>query len=242
MLTHRRLIRVLGLLCTATLGSCTFAPAASTSPTATEPAKAMPAATGTATMLPPVTSSTETAVDLLNGRWEPRTAMRPARSEMPAAILDGLIYVPGGFGATTTFAAYDPAGDSWRDLAPLPEGSHHLMATAHGDKIYVFGGAREAFTATTTAWVYDPVANRWEDLAPLPEPRMSGAAVTLGDFIYLAGGVGVESGEGATLLRYDSSADTWARLAKLTNMREHIAAVVLSGRILHWVGDGTPRS
>ena len=48
--------------------------------------------------------------------------------------------MPGGFGGLTSFEAYDPAEDSWRELAPMPEPAHHMMVTGHSGKVFVFGG------------------------------------------------------------------------------------------------------
>lgn len=66
--------------------------------------------------------------------------MPTARSEMRAAVVDGIFYVPGGFGGLTSFEAYDPADDSWVELAPMPEPAHHMMVIAYHGKVYVFGG------------------------------------------------------------------------------------------------------
>ena len=70
---------------------------------------------------------------------------------MPAVELNGLIYVPGGFGPVrgglangkgpvTTLDAYDPLNDRWTSLAPMPEPRHHQMVTVYKGRIYVFGG------------------------------------------------------------------------------------------------------
>ncbi len=177
--------------------------------------------------------------DLLHGRWRAGATQTPARSEMPAAVLDDLIYVPGGFGGESVFQAYDPAQDEWIDLAPLPAGRHHLMTAALDGKVYVFGGAAAgAWVPTPIAFGYDPANNSWATLAAMPEPRMSGVAVALGDKIYIVGGVGVSS----ALLEYDPRADSWRSLAALRQPREHVAAAVLNSEIYvlggRWGGVG----
>jgi N-acetylneuraminic acid mutarotase len=171
--------------------------------------------------------------------WESGATMPSARSEMPAALLDGLIYVPGGFGGQSDFAAYDPVADEWQELASLPDGRHHLMTVAHDGYVYAFGGGQGlSFSAMNNAWRYDPVADEWTAVAPLPEPRLAGAAVSLGDYIYLVGGTGGTD----ALLRYDPAVDAWTALASLQESREHTAAVVLDGEIValagRWAGVG----
>ena len=176
--------------------------------------------------------------------WTSGASMPSARSEMPAALLVGedstaRIYVPGGFGGQSDFAAYDPIADEWQELAPLPDGRHHLMTVAHDGTIYAFGGGQGlSFGAMNNAWRYDPATDEWTGIAPLPEPRLAGAAVSLGDYIYLVGGTGGTD----ALLRYDPAANTWTALASLQESREHTAAVVLDGEIValagRWAGVG----
>jgi hypothetical protein len=165
---------------------------------------------------------------LLGGAWTRGADQRPARSEMPAAVLNGLIYVPGGFGGETIFQAYDPAVDAWLDLAPLPAGRHHLMAAAVGGRVYVLGGAAAGtWTPTATTYVYDPAEDTWAEAASMPEARMSGAAVALDGCIYVLGGVG----DSSALLEYDPATDMWRSLAALRQPREHVAAAALNGEI-----------
>ena len=139
--------------------------------------------------------------------WQAGAAMPTARSEMRVAVVDGIFYVPGGFGGLTSFEAYDPANDSWTVLAPVPEPAHHMMVTGHSGKVFVFGGGPDlSWQATASIFVYDPATDAWAEAGSMPERRMSGEAVSLGDFIYLVGGTG-----GTTaLLRYDPAEGSWA--------------------------------
>ncbi len=181
----------------------------------------------------------QTAPDILHGTWQGGAAQTPARSEMPGVVLNGLIYVPGGFGGETVFQAYDPGAELWIDLAPLPEGRHHLMAAAAENKIYVFGGAAaDSWEPTNTTFVYDPSTATWSEAASLPEPRLSGVAVTLNNKIYVAGGVGGTQ----DLLEYDPVDDSWRALAPLGQPREHLAATTVGGLLYalggRWAGVG----
>jgi N-acetylneuraminic acid mutarotase len=180
---------------------------------------------------------------LLEGAWAEGAQQQPARSEMAAAVVDGKLYVPGGFGGESMFQVYDPAADAWRDLAPLPEGRHHLGAAALDGRVYVFGGAAAGgWNPTSTAFAYDPATGAWTRLADMPEGRVGGAAVALGSKLYVVGGVGGS----ADLLAYDLAADAWQRLAPLRQPRDHVAAAVLGGEIYalggRWQGIGELRS
>src|ERR1051325_5936729 len=101
------------------------------------------------TVVPTLTidSSTSTPDLSISDVWIPPAKMLTARSEMPAVELNGLIYVPGGFGIVAgglangkgpvaTLEVYDPATDQWRALAPMPDRRHHEMVTVYKNKIY----------------------------------------------------------------------------------------------------------
>jgi N-acetylneuraminic acid mutarotase len=155
----------------------------------------------TETLSSPTQPITASATPDLSARgvWIQRQTMPTARSEMPAVVLNGLIYVPGGFGPVrgglangkgpvNTLHAYDPITDQWKALAPMPEPRHHEMVTVYKEHIYVFGGFVDPWITQSNVWVYDPAMDHWDVLKSMPAPRTAGAAVALGDYIYLVGG------------------------------------------------------
>ena len=157
------------------------------------------------------------------------------------------LYAAGGIaqlGATPAFQVYDPAGDSWRSLAPMPEPRHHFGMAALDGRIYVSGGYRDlpfgADTARAEVWAYHIEADRWSEMADLPAPRAAHAMVALNGSLYVVGGVGPEP---ATVLAYDFKLERWSDLATpLPTLREHLTAVALDGRIYliggRWSGQG----
>lgn len=170
----------------------------------------------------------------LTSEWQSLAPMPTPRSEMPGVVLDGTIYVGGGFTddlrVSTVLEAYDPLTDTWETRAPLPLPRHHHMAAAYDGRLYMFGGYahldfREVFNTTL---IYDPTTDTWSFGADMPVNRAAGAAVVLDGFIYLVGGVGEPS---PRLLRYDPLADTWEQLAHMREVRDHVAAVALDGKI-----------
>ena len=68
--------------------------------------------------------------------WTSAAPMPLARSELSAAVVEGRLYVAGGIaqlGASPAFQMYDPATNSWRSLAQLPEPRQHFgMAALDG--------------------------------------------------------------------------------------------------------------
>lgn len=172
--------------------------------------------------------------DFMQGSWQAGTGMpQPARSEMPAVRLGEQIYVPGGFDGFERLERYDPATGQWERLADLPEGRHHLMATAHNDQLYLFGGAQGiGWAPTSTSWRYDPATDQWQTLTPMPENRMAGAAVSLDDKIYVIGG----TGGGEALLVFTAESGTWQMQPGPDQPREHVSAAAFQGEI--WVLGG----
>jgi len=191
-----------------------------------------------ATSLPTIVSPAGSTLTNMAG-WQTLARMQHARSEMPAVVLDGKIYVPGGFqqtdgtvSAAAVLEVYDPESNSWATLAGLPAARHHLMAAGHDDRLYVFGGIDFSGAVTDTTWRYDPADDAWSQMANLSVPSAAGAAVSLGDYIYLVGGIP----DGTTNLRYHPSTDTWTQMAPMQRPREHTAAVTLGGKIYALAG------
>src|SRR5690349_293783 len=77
----------------------------------------------------------------LPGVWQKRAPMPTARTEVAAAVLDGKIYVIGGYQKGAGLVEeYDPEKNVWRRRAALPKPLHHVGAAAVNGKIYVIGG------------------------------------------------------------------------------------------------------
>jgi N-acetylneuraminic acid mutarotase len=189
----------------------------------------------------PTTSQTEGStfrVDAGRG-WQAEPVMDVARSENPAAVLEGAIYTlgglvssPQGMGATNTVERYQPGSAGWEAVTSLPAGRHHSMAVVHDGRLYHLGGMdNSGFNPVATSWVLDP-ENGWTEIAELPEPVGAGAATVIDGTIYVAGGVA----GGASLFAYDAASDSWTTLAEMAQHREHTAAVALDGKL--WVLGG----
>lgn len=208
--------------------------AASTQPTITS-------TTTTTTATPGSTTTAQPSV------WQRLARMRYPRSEMPAVVIGGQVYVPGGYMETAQGAAgqvfheaYDPVTDQWSRLADMPESRHHHMAAAVDGALYVFGGFADAASSTTlgtNAWRYSPGSDTWEVLTDMPGPVAAGAAVAVGDSIFVVGGVPA----GTAVYRYSVDSDRWEAMPALATAREHNAAAVVDGAVFaiggRWGGE-----
>ena len=151
-----------------------------------------------------------------DGRWETARPCPMARNSAAAAVLDGAIWVAGGRtvngGGTGRLDRYDPAGDRWETLAPIPPspatgqqvGGGLAMAAAggwlvaFGGEWFQRGGGGGVFAET---WIYDPAADRWEAGPPMRTPRHGLAAAAVDGVIYaIAGGEVVSGGRAGSVV------------------------------------------
>lgn len=171
------------------------------------------------------------------GTWGEVEQMPRPRSEVGAAVIDGWIYVAGGFGGEEMVDRFDPASGTWEELPDLLAGVNHPAVTAHGGVLYVIGGYAKTGPATDEVWAYDPAAGDWTQRASLPEKIGALGAAAVGDRIYAVGGArerlsGPVSGK---VWAYDPATDTWEERASLHTPREHLA-VVAGGEKLYALG------
>ncbi|MCC7346565.1 MAG: galactose oxidase [Variibacter sp.] len=174
------------------------------------------------------------------GRWRARANLPIPRSEMAwATVCRGTMHVIGGYGIQRVDRPYhhvfDPAANTWADLAPLPFGANHVgVDTLDNRYIYAIGGYIEQNRAPhSQCFVYDADANSWKPIANLTSPRGAIAVSCLNGLVHCVGGRDVRSVE--THEVYDPKTNRWSRRAPLPGMRDHIGNVVLDGRI-HMVG------
>jgi N-acetylneuraminic acid mutarotase len=162
--------------------------------------------------------------------WASRAPLPTPRSEVASAVLDGKIYVIGGFVASgqtsNVLEVYDPVTDRWERRAPMPQARDHAMAAALNGRVFVVGGGlggplREGFS-------YEPTSDRWTAIADMPHRRTSGGAATLNGRIIVAGGVG--DSPLATMI-YNMPSNTWSEGPPLPAPREHLAVAFTSNAV-----------
>jgi N-acetylneuraminic acid mutarotase len=153
---------------------------------------------------------------------------------MAVAEVNRIIYVLGGYPSSrqtqSTVMAYDPSGDSWSIVAPLPVPIHHPVALGHGGLLYSLGGQTDDGDTERT-FVYDPALDEWGEQSPMPTARGAGAGAVIGDVLYVAGG---RPPAGNAFEAYDVNTDEWTALADLPsdfNERNHIAATAIDGKM-----------
>jgi len=123
-----------------------------------------------------------------------------ARSLHAAAVLNGVMYVFGGYDGVqrvNTFHAYSFAEKRWSPVLPASNTSHcpsprdRHVAFAFGNSFYVHGGF-DGTSRVSDCWGFDFSSMTWREVAVLagrpPSPRHSHAAVVYRQSVYIFGG------------------------------------------------------
>lgn len=195
-----------------------------------------------------------------NETWTTLASMPTPQCEGGTAVLNGRIYVMGGWKDEPQpyqlVQIYDIAANKWGEGVPLPEPVHHEGVAVVGGKIYVVGGFQQVFPQrepTDHVWEFDPATNKWTARAPLPSPRGALIVAAIGNLIYAAGGEhrrppGSPPGSPgapaayepvADLTVYDPQTNEWRSLPPMQVRRDHAYGAVVDGRL--YVAGGRDR-
>jgi N-acetylneuraminic acid mutarotase len=177
--------------------------------------------------------------------WTALLKLPEPRSSHDAVVLDGKLYVVGGW----TMNGRDQKSDWLKTVLVMdltsksPEWSkveqpfqrRALCVAGHNGKLYVIGGMNEKGAITKLVDIYDPKANKWSKGTPLPGDEGNGfspAACTLGRRLYVSVADGV-------VYRLDAK-NAWERIGGIDAGRI-VARLVpaASGRLLVLGGAGT---
>lgn len=164
------------------------------------------------------------------------------RVEGHSAVLDGQIYVFGGFQTqdivpTDQNEVYNIAGNSWSAFAPLPIPNTHVGSAEADGKVWIAGGfALIGFIQTVDiVWIYDPVTNTFTNGPSLPAPRAGGALVRLGRKLHYISGLENRNdsvGDHFVLdLDEPGGPQTWTTAAPMPDPRNHFSGIALGGKI-----------
>ena len=163
-------------------------------------------------------------------RTLPRSPLAP--SQEPLGAWDGhelLLFVSGRTPYGTPYparlaraAAYNPATNRWRRIAPLPAAFSDRGAWTGRELIVVGAGAKRCGT-----FAYDPEANRWRQLARLTSSRPAATVLWTGDRLVAWGG-----GSGRAGVAYDPATNRWTPLPQPPLRAPGTASVVWTGRAL----------
>ena len=204
--------------------------------------------------------------------YDPETDSWNVGPEIPAdrrrgaagvVVHDNQFYIVAGItnghldGHVTWLDRYDPATDTWTQLADAPRARDHFHAAVVDGKLYAAGGRRSyhaigqvANLTEAAVDVYDFDSDTWTTLdANLPTQRAGTATVEYDGALVVIGGESVrrlptDSEDGPPTAHfeveaYDPSTGTWSDLSQLVEGRHGAQALVHEDKIYIAAGSRT---
>ena len=174
--------------------------------------------------------------------WTTMAEMPTARSALGVAVVNGKIYVIGGYGNgyLTINEEYDPATNTWTTKKSMPTIRTSFAIAVYQNKVYVIGGRSGVIgyygeLRCGVNEVYDPATDTWETKASMPTNRSALCANVVDGKIYLIGGLEtpVGSGPNVSVLTevYDPATDSWTTKKPIPTGVYYYASAVVDNKI-----------
>jgi DNA-binding CsgD family transcriptional regulator/N-acetylneuraminic acid mutarotase len=176
--------------------------------------------------------------DLQGNIWGPGADKPTPVANTVAAVLEGRVWVPGGYAAegevTDVLEVYDPQADQWSSAAPLPAPRCAYGLTTLEGQLYLIGGW-DGHSYVDTVYRYDPQGDAWSREAPLGTRRGFLGAATLSDRIYAVGGY--DGAREYSVCELYTPQEGWSSCASMAVGRGGLGVAVVGGR-LYAIGGG----
>ncbi|KAM3871717.1 kelch-like protein 10 [Diretmus argenteus] len=180
------------------------------------------------------TLSSMSKFNLITRTWHQAAPMHSCRCYVSVAVLNGCIYVMGGFDGHRVMQLnnaerYQPETNQWTQIAPMNERRSNTSATTLHGKVYICGGFRGT-EWLLTAECYDPETNQWTLIAPMSCRRAGVGIVAYGEHVYAVGGF-----DGTSCLHsveaYNPLMNSWRSVPSMLNARSNFGIEVVDGQL-----------
>ncbi len=124
--------------------------------------------------------------------WSQKGDMPVSRAAGSSSVVDGKIYVIGGYGGARRVDEYDPSTDTWTMKSEMPTARHALSTSALDGKIYAIGGyvpGVGGYPGVATVEVYDPATDTWTTAPDMPTGRFGPRTSVVDGKIFVIGGM-----------------------------------------------------
>ncbi len=160
--------------------------------------------------------------------WVSASPMPTARSAATSSVVDGKVYVFGGWGASVfdILEIYDPITDSWSPGSPMPTARYGASSSVVDGKIYVIGGGG---TPLNKVEVYNPASDSWAAARGMPTSRWGLSSSVADGKIYALGGIGGRILD--TVEVYDPITDIWTICGPMPTARVGLASSTVNDKI-----------
>jgi N-acetylneuraminic acid mutarotase len=183
-------------------------------------------------------TTTVQAYNVSTNTWALRKPLPAPRAWLNgASVINGKIYVTGGYGHNTLYV-YNPATNTWARKANMPEATGHGAQGAINGILYVYAHA----IRSNRFWRYNPATDKWTSASRPTSGHAGGAAGVIGGKFYLASGEDLSLGQSVlttgVLEVYNPATNTWTTKAPMPNPRSFVASAVLGQKL--YVAGGEP--
>ena len=194
--------------------------------------------------------STVEVYDTQKNTWRQRADMPTPRESAQAAVVDGIIYVFGGYSAkdnkiasmklTVRVEAYDPENGIWIRKQDMPISRLYFGLGVVGGKVYLIGGSEGIGEGHERRMdrvdIYDPASDTWMEGPKMPTRRIPGGVGVVNDRIYAIGGYGwppdATGGPYLTVTEeYNTISRQWRKKNDMLDLRLGFAPVVVRDEI-----------
>jgi len=176
--------------------------------------------------------------------WTTKAANPIIRAEALRAVVDGRLYVFGGFsgdlGPVKRSDVYDPVANTWTQLPDMPTRLTHAGVAVDGHDIYFAGGytgiGSTGYGQTfgvTDVWKYNIDTKQYTAFKALPKAIAGGGLVLLGRELHWIGGNNNQRQDIGDhyVLNLDNLAAGWQTSTPMPNGRSHMGYATLGGKI-----------
>lgn len=196
-------------------------------------------------ILGPYGISTVEVYDTQTNAWQKGTDMPTPRHAAKAAVVNGTIFVFGGWNGPVDFAlrkypvnveAYNPRTDTWIQKQDMPVPRVDFDIGVVDGKIYLIGGSMRAGggESLNRVDVYNPITDTWVKGREMPTPRSSLRLAVVGNRIYAIGGLEWRPrvNFGLTVIEeYDATSRQWQKRGDMLDTRDWFKTVVVRDSI-----------
>ena len=190
--------------------------------------------------------STVEVYDTQTNTWQRGVNMPTLRHAAKAAVVNGIIYVFGGYSAKdqkivnmkfpTVVEAYDPQTDTWVRKQDMPAPRIHFGLAVVAGKVHIVGGKMDIRGGPTDRVdIYDPATDTWTTAPQMPVQRnldFDSVAVA-NNRIYVIGGIP------PIIEEYNPISRQWRKMNDMLDLRGAFSQVVVKDDI-YLVGGFTP--
>jgi len=179
--------------------------------------------------------------DIYRNRWTVMTRMLAARSFFAGGVIDGRVYVAGGY-STNQFElnsaeVLDPDKGVWQPIASMGINMASSDSAVISGRLYVTEGCAWPFFSSPRGQVYDPKIDRWEAMPVGMREGWTGQSVVIDGHLFV-----ISEYERMKVKIYDPQTDSWdsvsgppmpERIMKPFSVSCLDSKIVVVGRGLH---------